>query len=52
MKQASKKASNIKVPVSKAANTAKQNEAVKADSPLLQKTNQFHRFLEASCDCV
>lgn len=52
MKQASKKASNVKAPVAKAANTTKSNTAVKVDATLLQKTNQFHRFLEASCDCV
>lgn len=52
MKQAIKKASNVKVPLNKAANTAKKNGAEKGDASLLQKANELHRFLEASCDCV
>lgn len=52
MKQATKKASNVKAPLNKAVNTPKRNQAVKVDASLLQKTNEFHRFLEASCDCV
>lgn len=52
MKQASKKVSNVKVPATKTAHAPKNTGAAKVDLSLLQKADQFHRYLEASCDCV
>jgi len=52
MKQTSTKVSNVKVPATKIANTPKNTASAKVDSSHLQKIDQFHRFLEASCDCV
>jgi len=51
MKQANKKASSDKVPATEKKAT-KGDVTPKVDPALLQKANQFHRFLEASCDCV
>ncbi len=52
MKQAIKKARDLKAPANKLENVTKNSKEVKANALQQQDPKKLNRFLEASCDCV